>query len=100
MLMQFRIDKREGEMLPPVGWGLAYYDAVSDRGIFYPIPLNWLIRWVRYLYFFWNRIRASPETYMLLTKDEVRILENRAYLRGKDSRTLYSNEDEINANVQ
>jgi hypothetical protein len=35
----------EGERIPK-GYGLAYWDFVTLRGVFYPIPLNILIRFI------------------------------------------------------
>lgn len=40
-----------GEMIPRF-YGVAYHDYPRRVAICYPIPLNWLIRWGRDLYFF------------------------------------------------
>lgn len=40
----------EGETMPPF-YGIAYRDIAMRQAICYPIPLNWLVRWGRELYF-------------------------------------------------
>lgn len=40
MKLQKRIDRGERA---PVGYGLAWYDAIMDQGVCYPIPLNWFM---------------------------------------------------------
>lgn len=44
----------QGDYMPR-GYGLAWLCATSTQGVCYPIPLNWLFRWIRDLYFFLAR---------------------------------------------
>lgn len=45
-----RIDMDDGYSLP-LGYGIAYFDYQSGRKICYPIGLNWIVWFVRELYF-------------------------------------------------
>ena len=35
----------------PRGYGFAWYDFILDVRLAYPIPFNWILRWIRDLYF-------------------------------------------------
>lgn len=32
------------------GWGIAYKNHYMDTTVFYPIPLNYIVKWSMYLY--------------------------------------------------
>ena len=44
----------EAGSIPPWGYGLAYRRFDQDVGVFYPIPLHWIVRHARNVYF-WVR---------------------------------------------
>jgi hypothetical protein len=41
--------KREGEMIPRL-YGVAYRNPIGDYTVCYPVPLNWLVRYGRILW--------------------------------------------------
>lgn len=51
--------KKESEHLPPWYYGYAYRDWAYDYTVFYPIPLNFLIRLVKLTSIHWNKFRAK-----------------------------------------
>lgn len=77
-----KVTIREGDILPPWYYGIAYRDWVSDRAIFYPIPLNLIVRWTMILLYWWNRQR-SRERYHLLTSDGLALERQKAYELGR-----------------
>jgi hypothetical protein len=64
----------EGEKIPTF-YGVAYRDFAMMQAVCYPIPLNWVVRWGRELYF---RL-SNPETNGL--EDAI----HKAYGRGFDN---------------
>jgi len=63
-----RKDCVEMGTLPPWYYGLAYYDECSMAGHFYPIPINYLVRWAKLLQWRWNRWRGQSP-YVIVTRE-------------------------------
>ena len=61
-----------GERLPLL-YGVAYYDFAMNSGVYYPIPLNLLVRFLRGL---WMRIKAPDRTWW---EERERVIRDRAY---------------------
>ena len=40
------------------GWGLSYWEYETMHGIFYPIPINWIVKICREMYF---KLRDAPD---------------------------------------
>lgn len=53
------VTRSEGEMLPPFWYGHAYLRWDAYVSVFYPIPLNYLVRWGMALIYIWNRHRGK-----------------------------------------
>ena len=53
------VTRSEGEMSPPFWYGHAYLRWDAYVSIFYPIPLNYLVRWGMALTYLWNRHRGK-----------------------------------------
>lgn len=51
---------REGDLLPSWYYGLAYKDFARATWIFYPIPINYIVRLGKIIKHFWNRWRSKP----------------------------------------
>lgn len=73
------IAREAGERLPPRWYGLAYLDSLRDVGVFYPTPLNYVVRAWRRLLWFWDRWRAGAPR----LDQRVRAATRRAYLAGE-----------------
>lgn len=58
----------EAEILPPFCYGFAYEEYISDRMVFAIMPLNFIIRGIRYIHFKWRRFQIQGYT----TKDYIR----------------------------
>ena len=69
--MKIRLEVNEGEIMPN-GFGMAYPNTTRLTYVLYPIPINWLMRFLKMVYDF---MRQS-----FLTRDEKRILN--AYRKG------------------
>ena len=52
--------KGEGEILPPWYYGLAYREDWAYVSVFYPIPLNFIIRFGMWIAHQWNWWRSKP----------------------------------------
>ena len=61
----------EGQRLPH-GYGLAYRDYSRDCGVFYPIPLNFLVRIAREIYFILARGVIASRFEKLLKEAEMK----------------------------
>jgi hypothetical protein len=62
----------------PMWWGIAYYDFPMDETVCYPIPINWLVAWLRYVY----AIIARPT--LPLARDNWLKKVDDAYVRGME----------------
>jgi len=49
----------EGELMPSFYYGLAYRKWDSYQGVWYPIPINYIVRSFYWLNWKWNGFRAS-----------------------------------------
>ena len=49
----------EGELMPPFYYGLAYTELFSCHYVFYPFPLNHIIRFFMFTKMKWNRFRSK-----------------------------------------
>ena len=49
----------EGDILPKWYYGFAYRECCQDIDIFYPIPINYLVRLKMTIQHFWNKIRTK-----------------------------------------
>lgn len=56
----FRRIRTEGEYPPPLIYGSAYHDYCRKVQIFYPIPLNYLVRSLRRVKYWWDSWRSQP----------------------------------------
>lgn len=74
-----------GEFLPPWFYGFSYIDYPWDLAIFYPIPLNLLVRWGRQLRFWWDDTRSGQRSHYLLTSDDLERMRQDSYERGRHS---------------
>jgi len=45
--------RKEGEIMPPFYYGLGYIDWMCHREVYFIMPTNYLIRWGRFLWFWW-----------------------------------------------
>ena len=50
----------EGELLPPFYYGLAYRDYATFHSYWYIMPINYFIRWGKWIQHKWNRFRSYP----------------------------------------
>lgn len=48
----------EGQTSPPWFYGLAYADFEKEVQIFFPIPVNYLLRWIKTIQASWDRFRS------------------------------------------
>ena len=51
---------REGEYLPPWYYGYAYKEWDRQVTVFYPIPINFVIRFLKHSKFLWDNFRGKP----------------------------------------
>ena len=49
-----------GEKLPPLYYGYSHRDFCRDVAYFYPIPINFIIRFGICLKFYWDKFRSKP----------------------------------------
>ncbi len=56
--MRVSCREMEGRMFPRF-YGKAYYEYVSDHIVLYPIPFNYIVGWVREVWFHLKRGNAS-----------------------------------------
>ena len=59
MKIPFKRFRSEGQYLPHFIYGLAYTDYARGYQIFYPIPFNYLVRFLREIKYFWDRFRSQ-----------------------------------------
>ena len=58
--MKFRREAGQGGIVPR-GWGMAWYEPCCRIGIYYPIPLNWIMRvWREFAYRLRLALNAPP----------------------------------------
>ena len=55
-----RKDIMEGVKIPAWYYGLAYADYETASRIFYPMPLNYIIRIAMRIQYIWGRFRSKP----------------------------------------
>ena len=49
----------EGELMPSFYYGLAYHKWDSFRSVWYPIPLNYIVRGLIWIQWKWNKFRGK-----------------------------------------
>lgn len=60
IIKNLRKQRTEAECRPPWYYGATYYEYHSGTQIFYPIPINLLIRFLKTVQYLWNRWRSKP----------------------------------------
>lgn len=85
-----RHDRPEGERLP-WGYGVAYWRPDVDASVCYPIPFNWIVRWIRQLVIWLAHPSASWEekyhwTSMVLDAERLHTYELRQKLLDMENR--------------
>lgn len=58
--MFLRKERTLGEVIPPFYYGLAYENWTRPVSVFYPIPINYFVRWGMAVHHCWNRFRSRP----------------------------------------
>jgi hypothetical protein len=76
--VQLRVDREAGNRLPPWWYGLAYLEWERDATVFYPLPLNYVVRWWRLARWRWDWWRSRAPR----LDRRVRRLVHRAYATG------------------
>ena len=77
-----RFIKEDGQYLPPFYYGLTYRDCASDWTYFHIIPLNYIIRFAKWINHKWNRFRSHPSW---IDKEIAKVITKRA--RNYDNET-------------
>ena len=52
-------ERLEGGTLPPWYYGHSYTDFCRHADIFYAIPLNYLVRWIKNVKYLWDKFRSK-----------------------------------------
>jgi hypothetical protein len=66
-----RIKIAIGEIVPPFYYGLSYGYYERDIEIWHIIPINYIIRWLRDLKYFWDKIRSKPSIVDKIIQDKI-----------------------------
>lgn len=68
---------RTGDYLPKWYYGYSYQLIDQPIYVFYPIPLNFIIRWMVYFKNWWNGFRCKPNYLDRLLENRIKELNNK-----------------------
>ena len=77
--------RSEGFVDPPWYYGMAYWDVSYMMSVWYPIPLNFVVRWARAARYTWDRFRGTAPRWIPYeaVKEELKAAREVAYEAGK-----------------
>ena len=64
--------REEGQVMPPFYYGLAYRDWMYYKEIYFIMPLNYLVRWGRFIWHWWIKNIQHRESWFDKEVDKIR----------------------------
>lgn len=73
----------------PCYMGLSYVNSWKAIYFYHPIPINFIIRYARYIYYFWIRLTRGPEALVIMDRRTFEQVLRTEYERGRKKADEY-----------